>query len=85
MLNPSSSKSTCPARNRRSVRASAPLLFSLFWLSALVWNAYWFLWRFGHSMEVNGTQVTWRSTLRTRQVTLTDLTGNEWAWLGWTA
>lgn len=37
------------------------MLFTVLWVSAAVWNAYWFLWRIGFSIEVDGTTVTWRA------------------------
>jgi hypothetical protein len=56
--------------------------FTGFWVFALVWNAYWFLWGVGHSIEVAGERVTWKTTLRTREIDLMDLSGNETSWLG---
>ncbi len=58
-----------------------PMLFTVLWVSAAVWNAYWFLWRIGFSIEVDGTTVTWRAALRRRELTLSDLTGNGSLWM----
>ena len=53
-----------------------PVPFLLFWLFAVGWNAWWFLFRIGHTVHVENGMITWRSILRVRQLPLTELTGN---------
>lgn len=57
-----------------------PGSFALLWLAGLGWVAYAYLGRFGCSIEVDGTRVTWRSLLRRREVDVLELTGNGSAW-----
>lgn len=54
-----------------------PLPVTILWIGAVTWNAYWFLWRIGHSIDVDGTRLTWRAVLRSRTVDVSELTGNE--------
>jgi hypothetical protein len=64
-----------------AARGDVPWIFAAFWVLALLWNAYWFLWRVGYSIEVNGRVVVWRSVLRRQSVPLSELTGNGSLWV----
>jgi hypothetical protein len=59
---------------------TVPWSFAGLVILALLWNAYWFLWRIGYSIEVDGRTALWRSVLRRRSVPLSDLTGNGSSW-----
>jgi hypothetical protein len=50
-----------------------PLVFTVFWLFALAWNAYWWLFRVANDIDLEGDSLTWSAALRTRSVPLTDL------------
>lgn len=63
-----------------AIRGDVPWPFAALWVLGLLWNAYWFLVRFGYCIEVDGSDVRWRSVLRQRSVAVTDLTGNGSLW-----
>jgi len=51
---------------------SAPFL--LFWLVALGWNAYWWLFRVAFSLTVSNGALEWEAPLRRGRVPITELT-----------
>jgi hypothetical protein len=59
-----------------------PMLFAAVFIGVLIWNTYWFAWRIGWSIEVDGDTVEWRTMLRTRTLRLDDLLGND-TFHGW--
>jgi len=64
------------------VGGEPPIGFTLFWVGAVAWNAYWFLFRIGYQVEVDGQVVTWRTPLRRRTADLNRLTGVGSLWMG---
>lgn len=58
-----------------AVFRDTPLLFAVFFNAVVVWNTYWFAWRIGWSIEVDGDTVEWRTVLRRRTLRLDDLVG----------
>jgi hypothetical protein len=50
-----------------------PLPFTAFWLFALGWNGYWWLFRVAGEISVDRETLTWSAAMRTRQVPVADL------------
>ena len=44
--------------------STPPPLFVAFWIFALLWNGYWFLFRFSYRLDVGDGHVRWRTPLR---------------------
>ncbi len=51
------------------------------WLAIVVWNAYWFLLRFAHRVELDGSTLRWRAPLRSGSVALADIRRVRPSWL----
>ena len=62
---------------------SGDTLFELFWLAAVAWNAYWFLFRFVHELELQESELVWSAPLRSGSVPLTELVQVRPMRLGW--
>jgi hypothetical protein len=41
-----------------------PIAFAIFWLAAVAWNAYWWLFRTCIEVRVDGVSLDWRAPLR---------------------
>lgn len=52
---------------------SQPLWFIGLWFVILVWNAYWFLWRFSYRVDVDGDRLTWHAPFRSGELMVTDV------------
>jgi hypothetical protein len=50
-----------------------PVWFAAFWLAALVWNGYWFLFRVAYQLDLTEHEICWRTPLRSGSIALTDL------------
>ena len=61
---------------------SPPIGFVAGWVAILAGNGYWFLFRIGYQLDVDGATVTWRAPLRRRSVPLSDIEGNGAIWFG---
>lgn len=64
------------------LRGDGPLLFACAFAGVAAMSSYWFTWRIGWSIEVDGDIVKWRTLLRTRTLPLDDLIGND-RYSGW--
>ena len=51
-----------------------PAAFALLWCAALVWNAYWFLWRMAFELELDGEVMRWQVPLRKGQLKVANIT-----------
>lgn len=51
------------------------------WLAIILWNAYWFLLRFAHRVELDGATLRWRAPLRSGSVALADIRRVRPSWL----
>lgn len=51
------------------------------WLAIILWNAYWFLFRFAHGVELDGAVLRWRAPLRSGSVALADIRRVRPSWL----
>jgi hypothetical protein len=49
------------------------LLFGLFWLAALGWNAYWWLVRISYRLDLNGDELRWLTPTRSGTIPLHQL------------
>jgi hypothetical protein len=50
-----------------------PIAFAVFWLAAIGWNAYWWLFRTCIEVRVDGASLEWRVPLRSGAAPLTDV------------
>jgi hypothetical protein len=50
-----------------------PVWFAAFWLAALVWNSYWFLFRIAYQLDLTERELYWRTPFRNGSIALTDL------------
>ena len=64
----------------QTAAGNAPVWFTVLWVGVLAWNAYWFLYRLGDEIVVEGGFVSWHAPLATRRVPLAHLTGNRTWW-----
>jgi hypothetical protein len=51
-----------------------PVVFTAFWLGALIWNGYWWLFRLAIELSIDGTVLTWATPLRRGRIDLQDVT-----------
>jgi uncharacterized membrane protein YbhN (UPF0104 family) len=49
---------------------AAPVAFTLFWLFALAWNAYWWLTRIAVALILDGKTLRWEAPLRAGELSL---------------
>lgn len=54
-------------------RDAPPLAFTLFWLFALGWNGYWWLFRIAAELRIDGVDLVWSSPLRRGRVPLAQI------------
>lgn len=52
-----------------------PVVATCLWITAMGWNAYWFLFRIAYELESDGDRLRWRAPLRSGEMALADLTG----------
>ncbi len=64
------------------IRGSGPVAFTVLWVSAYLWNGYWFLLRIGFRVEVVDDVLEWRAPLAKRSVPIGELSGNRSMWMG---
>jgi hypothetical protein len=50
-----------------------PIAFAVFWLAAVGWNAYWWLFRTCIEVRVDGASLEWRAPLWPGSAALTDV------------
>jgi hypothetical protein len=51
-----------------------PVPFALFWLGALGWNAYWWLFRIVYRMRLDAGVLEWHTPVRSGQLPLAEIT-----------
>ena len=55
-------------------RDSPPDGFTIFWLAAVGWNAYWWLFRIAAELRIEGSDLCWWTPLRSGRVPLAEVT-----------
>ncbi|MDQ1541895.1 MAG: hypothetical protein QOH29_2621 [Actinomycetota bacterium] len=50
-----------------------PIGFSVFWIAAVVWNAYWFLLRVAYRVDLQDHELRWRAPLKSGTIPLDTL------------
>lgn len=50
-----------------------PLAFTVLWLAALAWNAYWWLFRIATAFRLDGDALHWEAPLRSGAIPLSGL------------
>jgi hypothetical protein len=60
-----------------------PLVFTLLWIAALSWNAYWFLFRLCYRIELHEDALYWWAPLRHGRRELADLRAVRPGRMGW--
>jgi hypothetical protein len=51
-----------------------PAAFTVLWLGALTWNAYWWLFRIATELRIDGLELVWSSPFRSGRVSFGQLT-----------
>jgi hypothetical protein len=54
---------------------SPPVAFTVLWLAALGWNAYWWLFRIAVALRIDGYVLYWNAPFRSGAIPLADLKG----------
>ena len=52
---------------------AVPAGFKVFWVGALVWNAYWFLFRIAVSLRLEDRELVWDAPLRSGRIAVGDV------------
>jgi hypothetical protein len=50
-----------------------PPLFAAAFVAILIWNGYWWLWRASYRLEAEGTELRWKTPLRSGIVQISDI------------
>jgi len=51
-----------------------PPLFAAAFVAILIWNGYWWLWRASYRLEADGTELRWKTPLRSGSAQMADIT-----------
>ena len=53
--------------------AGPPVGFTILWLFAMAWNAYWFLTRFAIQLSIDGGSLCWSAPVRSGRVLISEI------------